>query len=470
MNNRKYCFQKDTKSRNKRNEKNKSELDCSNNVYCKPWKSPTKNHLVISNIIILLAIIVCGMFASPRKRCFGAEYADRMELCVKERQDDRQEDRKEDKQEETREGSGSTEKNKKIEKEAFKTEKILLQLRQEGITRQDAARILYRFLEEQKEAIDETLVANIEEYHRISDIEKVDKDANRAVCVMFSKGIMVGQGKKYSHQRKFFPNRLVKENEAKLWVYRLLQPDKRVQISWDGQVIRTTNLPKYKQYYSYILEAFPNEYYDRPFSMYYNMYWDPKTHLDMYFYPCELMKMEFKNWYSSYPMEEVFQKYAWEWTEKACQNLSLRLNFDYRTSGRRWMNELLCTYANPINNRMIKQRRKSLQAYMQEARKNHVVIKAVVSADPSGIYYNGGYQVRVYVRFCVLQSDAEAKQDGHVEHIIFGEDGARIKDFQSEIWYEKYYDISIGASDFDSMGEGFGVSNDLINDWFRETI
>ena len=101
---------------------------------------------------------------------------------------------------------------------------------------------------------------------RISDIDKVSKARRSYIARCYQLGYLIGHSDgTYMKTRTFQPSQKISMSTAKLLVERLLDISKRERMSEDGQLIRTTNLPRYANKYEYILESFPNEYYDWDF-------------------------------------------------------------------------------------------------------------------------------------------------------------------------------------------------------------
>ena len=77
---------------------------------------------------------------------------------------------------------------------------------------------------------------------------------------------MVGKSNgTYSQSRKFEPKSYLTVSEANTMTDRIKSKSKRIKLSYDGQVIRTTNLPKNYKSFSYILASFPNSFYEHKF-------------------------------------------------------------------------------------------------------------------------------------------------------------------------------------------------------------
>ncbi|MFQ9152031.1 MAG: hypothetical protein ACLR6B_11580 [Blautia sp.] len=68
----------------------------------------------------------------------------------------------------------------------------------------------------------------------------------------------------FSTSRRLMPAMPISLENAKLALKRLKDPTLRKIISADGQVTRNTDLPESYKEYKYVLESFPNSYYNKP--------------------------------------------------------------------------------------------------------------------------------------------------------------------------------------------------------------
>jgi hypothetical protein len=107
--------------------------------------------------------------------------------------------------------------------------------------------------------IDDKLIKEVIE-KRISDIGKISKDKREDVAKGFIKGLMKGYSNgKFSGDRNLKLTNKVTRDGAIASLKMLKDKSLRAKISPDGQLIRTTNLPKYAKYFPYILASYPND-------------------------------------------------------------------------------------------------------------------------------------------------------------------------------------------------------------------
>jgi hypothetical protein len=146
------------------------------------------------------------------------------------------------------------------------------------ITRTDAAVLLNRADEYlYRDTIDAGLLDTVMK-SRISDIDKIPAEKREGVARCYAKGIITGYSNgDFTNNRAFRGNEYLTEKEAKEYIKLVTNQKKRAKLSPDGQLIRTTNLPKYAKYYPYILDSYKNGYYDWQFRYEGQAFTDPET-------------------------------------------------------------------------------------------------------------------------------------------------------------------------------------------------
>lgn len=335
----------------------------------------------------------------------------------------------------------------------------------ESITREEAAFFIQEYLSAAGEKFPENKIQKIIKYQRIRDLNQTSQERREALAGVYALGILTGEScGEYSHQRKIFPKRILSENEKMEIYQKTLREEKRTPISYDGQVIRTSNLPRQAKFYSYILESFPNAYYDDPFEMYFDYNRFLHKAGEDYFYPVQMLKKSMAgkvdSYVNSYGLIEAHEKYSCDWVEMVEKNLRLRLNFDYRTVDEKWMNELLNTYAAtkgfPENRR---KERKRLEEYVKTAKKNHIVIQGKASADMSSFYRFVGFKIRVHVKFCVRNADNLTPDLYDHENVIYGK-RMSLHGLREGKWEESFFDFWLGSHGVGGYWENFGIMDD----------
>ena len=289
----------------------------------------------------------------------------------------------------------------------------------------------------------------VRDYNRISDLKSMKKASRASVIKMYCKGIMVGYSNGYYVQsRKFKGKETVTETEAKTYVNRLCKESKRKAISPDGQLIRSTKLPKNASSYPYILATYPNWFYERTFEYQKCKFHRTPIALQDFASPIQIGKMKF---YDGNTMETVKNKYLMDWCDKVEKNISLRFNVDYRTISTSWVNKLRSTYYVFEDASLNKSRTDDIKSYMKEMKANRVIVKTSrITVEPSTMYNCVKDYVRVYVRFKVVEGDLKSK------YLVYSDEFG-VKNLKKGKWTEQCFDIAIGALNAYSTGEDYAV-------------
>lgn len=303
---------------------------------------------------------------------------------------------------------------------------------------------------------DTDLYQVVRKKNRISDLKKIKKSNQDSVIKVFAKGIMVGYSNGYYIQsRKFSGKNSVTFSEAKTYLKRLQYPQKRRLLSKDGQVIRTTKLPKNYKCYPYILETYPNSFYEKKFEYQKTKYGKKPVELVDYACPAKIGRMKF---YNGMTMESIMDRYLDVWCEKVERNMKLRFNVDYRMIDNDWVSQLRSTYYRNEEDALAnKKRTDEIKDYAAMVRKNKVVVKCSrVTVEPSTVYNTGEDYVRVFVKFKVISGNVE-----RLSSTLYC-DNALISNVSKNKWQECYFDVAIGSSNRNSRGDDYAVFSDIL--------
>ena len=264
---------------------------------------------------------------------------------------------------------------------------------------------------------EEDKYTNIARYQRLGDLSKYNFEMQRNLMEAYGKGIVVGTSKGiYTGQRELELKNGMTKAAFKKMKARLLEPKKRREISFDGQVIRTTNLPKNYKSFPYVLEGYPNSFYEMAFMYQRTMYSKKPVIGDQYIPPVDMANKKY--------MDQDTLKLLKKQYSVIERNLWLKLNYDYRTCKKKWREELAKTYCYLGGEEEYQGKLERIKAYQKAAQKNHVILKAdVVVAEPGTLYYSimGDYNVRCYVKFKVISADfIPTVESRRQNEIIFG--------------------------------------------------
>lgn len=324
----------------------------------------------------------------------------------------------------------------------------------EDITRQDAAVLLNRADEYlYGDTLDIELVELALE-KRISDINKIPMDKRTEVVKCYLKGYISGfSNGTYSTDREFRGSQRITRAGALKCFKMLTDKSLRYQVSPDGQLIRTTKLPKYAKYYPYILASFPNSYYDWKF-VYEDVtitQYNPKTgkmekiplvNLIDYASPIDIDKLDRIDNFTQVKKERLDT-----WVNKAKTHMESVFNVDYRTIGDEWVETMVKTDYTYGYWGMEDQTRSRLYKYINRMKKNKTIVECdKVVVDGSTLYYFAeDYYLRVYVRYRIVSSNIKYKPNVPSEdyEIFYTGYPVNLNQFELGEWQECCFDIAL---------------------------
>lgn len=334
-----------------------------------------------------------------------------------------------------------------------------------AITNEYAAMLLNRAdVYKNGSAYNASLYKHIVAGKRISDIRSVDAKYRKAVRLVFLKGIMAGESNgAYSGGRKFSPKKKMTAQEASKALNRLRDKTKRVKLSYDGQVVRTTNLPKNYKSFPYILASFPNSFYEYKFG------YDGMTINDgaatpqngkHYCSPAYLYK---RDKYLGTPMKAVLGRYGDSLHDLIYKNLYYRFNFNYKTTNTSaWISKLRSTYYyDTLSKDQNQEITKDIRKWVENAKKYGVVVQAKnIAVDLSTMYSvmsDSDFWVRGHAMVRVTAKDFRKTDNGCVGDMIYGysDDGPWIGNLQNGKWISFDFEMNIGTH----------VYNDPVSCW-----
>lgn len=365
----------------------------------------------------------------------------------------------------------------------------------EKLSNQEAALLLYRAALKYNCKNDREVVANAKKYERISDKKSIVSKYEEAVYFCFGNGIMPGTSDgEYSHTRSFNAKNTILESDAVLYCKRLFDETKRVPMSPDAQVIRTTNLPVQAKLYPYILESFPNVYYDTNYLYMYNLETDDRAYpecpgvvgfMESWCTPSTVEEFSKKQperckiftsttdylGYEKVGMNKVVERYRDTWEQQAKRYLELVFNFDYRTVRKdtEWQEEIKnlnafytewekgtswgsCGGVTGINEWM--------DNFLDNAEKYHTVVECSdIDFDMSTLFYSelfserSPYTIRVHLRYRIT-TDAETGHSEMAEVIPVRALGLWDHFTSFGEWKDVYAELTFDTNSFDRTGIG----------------
>lgn len=354
---------------------------------------------------------------------------------------------------------------------------------QRNVSKVDAAVILvnaHEFL--YGNTLSEGLIQTIIE-RRITDIDKLTEYRKipfaKAYAYGYLKGLSDGS---YTTSRTFNPTQKISKSTALGLIKMLKDESKRGKITEDGQLIRMTNLPKFAEFYSYILASYPNAFYDWEFGFmkgYQTKYNDGKPYEEYFYetgkykdgidyaYPATIEKYNNKSYRVILPdgteanLAEVID-YNWStWEKNLNEYLWNVFNVDYRTleKNKKWYDAVTKTSRYAETNKVYLDN--YIKEYISLAKENKTIIECdKIAFDRSGIYEsNSGTHIRVYIHY-KIKSSISNKQVLLSPLAFTFERYPNFRNVMINEWRNGYFDIVL----FSDGSIYSGVFNDYFHD------
>lgn len=337
--------------------------------------------------------------------------------------------------------------------------------------------------------VDEDILVNVVERERISDLSGTGME-KQAMQYLLATGIVEGKADgTCSKTRSFEPKKKISSKDAQTYAERLVKESLRAKISPDGQVCRTTNLPKYARFFPYILESYPNEYYDYNFEYMRTFSWYPTGELDEYgdpiitddncyyhwkdgdeyYSPANMGNFKSRLWEDYDNFTEVWSEMGADFEKQVEDHLMLIFNVDYRTTPNdaAWRERVMQTLN--VHEEAESARVSSMDKYLKAMKENKAVVTCDrVSADLSSLYYSeGNYLIRTYVHY-KIDSAASFSEKGESYLVFVNELGANHQNYKNAKlgeWREGFFEVKLNIDEgwdrivvtawpFDSVNQG----------------
>jgi len=342
-----------------------------------------------------------------------------------------------------------------------------------SIKKGELALLASRIMTYKGEKEDSDLSEIIVSKKRISDLSKMNEPYKACAVRVFGEGVMVGSSNgTYSQDRKFNASETVTAEAMKSAILKALGEKDRSIMSPDGQLTRTTNLPKNYKKYSYILASFPNKYYEMKNMHEITTYYYTPVNMKDYAYPMDLFKLKYSTGRETLAFKDMYDTYGKMWLDNLKNNLECRLNFNYKTVDNDWITELRETYytykvgSEEEQKELNAKETDAIKSYVAKAKKNKVIVKAdKIVIEPSSMYMKKGtFYVRCYLRFKINATEVYNKNEAQAELIYSSWHNIYLQTLKKNQWYEGYYDIGISGTAFGDSGYGFSITDDVLAD------
>lgn len=301
-------------------------------------------------------------------------------------------------------------------------------------------------LKEEKET--ETIARK---YKRIQ-FKNCDKETEEAFFYVYANGIMEGKSAgMYSPDRVFDAGRKASSEEFQLYLRRMFGLSERCLLGPEAQLLRTRDLPKFAEYYPYILEDFPNEFYDWEFEWMKNEIAsgpDETPHVA----PKDMRNSSKKLGNLTY--EEILAKYGDDYLKNVKEYLQRLFSVDYRTTpdDRAWFQYILehgsqKTVRGGMNGRDFL--RSQLEQYLKDMKENETKVECMLIATDSSMFYEASqnWYLRVYVKYRIVSAKTTQPPGIYRNNIIFSE--TMSADFDQVIlgeWRDGFFDVQLGVA------------------------
>ncbi|ABX41231.1 S-layer homology domain-containing protein [Lachnoclostridium phytofermentans] len=297
-----------------------------------------------------------------------------------------------------------------------------------NVSKMDAAVILVNAHESlYGNTLSEDLIQTIFE-KRITDINKIPEYRQIPFAKAYAYGYIKGSSDgSYTTSSTFNPTQKISKATALSFISMLKVENMRSRITEDGQLIRTTNLPKFAEFYSYILASYPNAFYDWEFGFmknYHTRYQDGKPYEEYLYETGEYkdgINFAYPATVKNYKKDQLMYTLldgtktnyegmindAWlTWEKNIEEYLWNVFNVDYRTieKNKQWYNAVTMTSIYYKSNKTYLDN--YINEYISLAKKNKTIIECdKIAFDKSGIYKNSnGTYIRVYVHYKIKSS------------------------------------------------------------------
>ena len=301
---------------------------------------------------------------------------------------------------------------------------------------------------------------------RITDINKLPEYRRLSFAKAYAYGYIKGSSDgNYTTSRTFKPTQKISKVTALSFIDMLKDESKRSKITEDGQLIRTTNLPKFAKFYPYVLASYPNAFYDWEFQFMKGCetkYKDGKAYYISNYvlgkykegydfaYPSTINDYRKNNLIYTLPDGTMTNlegkiKYNWTiWENNVTKYLYNVFNVDYRTleKNKNWYDAVTTTGA-PYDDKVYINN--YVKKYINAAKRNKTIIECdKIAFDRSGIYEDlYGTYLRVYVHYRINSSLID--EQVLISPLAFTfETYSDYSNVRLGEWRNGYYDVRLG--------------------------
>ncbi len=335
---------------------------------------------------------------------------------------------------------------------------------QRNVSKSDAAVILVNVHESlYGNTISEELIHTILK-KRITDVHKLSENRRISFAKAYAYGYIKGSSDgSYTTSRTFKPTQKISKATALNFIKMLKDESKRSKITDDGQLIRTTNLPKFAKFYPYVLASFPNAFYDWEFQFMKKCetkykdgkaFYVSKYSMGVYkdgqdfAYPATIKEFHKDNLICTLSdgtktnLAGLIEMNWNSWENNVREYLWNVFNVDYKNleNNKKWYE--VVTTGTPFNDSVYINN--YVNNYIAEAKKNKTIIECdQIAFDKSCIYQDlYGTYLRVYVHYRI-NSSASSEQVALSPLAFTFESYSTYSNMNLGEWRDGYYDIML---------------------------
>ena len=319
---------------------------------------------------------------------------------------------------------------------------------------------------------EEELLKAIREQNRLTALDGYEEEQEEAMILVYAAGLVPGyRTEEFAAGREFRGTARLTRNMADEYIRRLTDESRRHSLSPDGQLLRTQSLPVTADKFPYILESYPDSYYD------WNLRFENSRQFQSgeleegeFFYPADIGQMP---WFQTRFAGEV-SEYAKSWAEKAAAYAQLAFGVDYRTieDHNAWKSAMYMLDADSSPAGSQEELNRRLERYIERMKENRTILEFdKAAADPSSLYYyNGQFYIRLYVRYRIISSRVinpgieDILYKKSFNSVIYSDGVARLENVVLGEWRDGYYDIAFSSPNEQTDGSDIGISERMIQD------
>jgi len=283
---------------------------------------------------------------------------------------------------------------------------------------------------------------------RLVDLQGLGSEEKDAFYTLYAMGIMEGDScGTYTRKRNMMPQNKVTKEELERYLNRLFQPANRRKLTNDAQLIREKNLPEFAAYYAYILDDFPNSFYDWEFH-----YMKSEAAVPMSLSPKEMRTDRERVFELTF--KEYIERYGEQYVNIVEAYLQRVFQVDYRNTPKdaAWKQFILQNNANVNSGQGYRGEAYTqfkLEAYLQSIVENQTIIECDLAASDDSLFYcdGGDWYLRCYVHYRILSAKSVKPVKAGYSRMVFSQEwgGSYLNVVLGE-WRDGYLDVLLGTA------------------------